>query len=69
MMSESGIALGNATVDAGTPDQRQAQGEQSGRAGPGMRFGAPGSELDVAEHQPGHRMNSSGLPGSVDIFA
>ena len=30
MMSESGIALGNATVNAGTPDQRQAQqGEQA----------------------------------------
>lgn len=69
MMSESGIELGNATVDAGTPDQRQAQGEQSGRAGLGARFGAQGSELEVPEEQPGRRMTSSGLPGSVDIFA
>ena len=37
MMSESGIALGNATVDAGTPDQRQAQDEQPGRAGSRQR--------------------------------
>ncbi|HEY0489152.1 MAG TPA: flagellar hook-length control protein FliK [Telluria sp.] len=69
MMSESGIALGNATVDAGTPDQRQAQGDQSGRAGPGVPVGAKVGELDVPEHQSGRRMNSSGLPGSVDIFA
>ena len=68
MMSESGIALGNATVDAGTPDQRQAQGEQSGRAGSGRGLGATGNALDVAEHQPGRPM-SSGAQGMVDIFA
>lgn len=69
MMSESGIALGNATVDAGTPDQRQAQGEQPGRAGAGGRAGANGAPVDVAEHQPGRPMRSGGLPGMVDTFA
>lgn len=69
MMSESGIALGNATVDAGTPDQRQAQGEQPGRSGSGARLGASGTPIDVAEHQPGRPMNSGGLQGMVDTFA
>lgn len=69
MMSESGIALGNATVDAGTPDQRQAQGEQPGRSGSGTRLGASGTPIDVAEHQPGRPMNSGGLQGMVDTFA
>lgn len=69
MMSESGIALGNATVDAGTPDQRQAQGDQPGRAGSGPRAGANGAPVDVAEHQPGRPMRSGGLPGMVDTFA
>lgn len=69
MMSESGIALGNATVDAGTPDQRQAQGDQPGRSGPGARLGTAGGAVDVAEHQPGRPMNSRGLPGMVDTFA
>ena len=69
MMSESGIALGNATVDAGTPDQRQAQGDPSGRGGPGGRFGSAGSAIDVAEHQPGRPMPSGGGQGMVDIFA
>ena len=67
MMSESGIALGNATVDAGTSDQRQAQGDQPGRAG--SRAGAKGGPVDVAEHQPGRPTRSGGLPGMVDTFA
>ena len=67
MMSESGIALGNATVDAGTPDQRQAQGDQPGRSG--GRAGASDTPVDVAEHQPGRPMRSGGLPGMVDTFA
>ena len=34
MMGENGISLGNASVNAGTPDQRQAQqGEQSRNQG------------------------------------
>ena len=69
MMSESGIALGNATVDAGTPDQRQAQGDQPGRGGQGARLGTAAGAADVAEHQPGRPMNSRGLPGMVDTFA
>ena len=69
MMSESGIALGNATVDAGTPDQRQAQGDQPGRAGPGGRHGANGAAVEVAEQQTGRPMRSGGLPGMVDTFA
>ncbi|NML63173.1 hypothetical protein HHL21_19215 [Massilia sp. RP-1-19] len=68
MMSESGIALGNATVDAGTPDQRQAPGEPSGRGGSGGRSGSAGNAIDVAEHQPGRPMSGGGQ-GMVDIFA
>src|SRR5206468_5652092 len=35
MMSENGISLGNASVNAGMPDQRQAQQDQSSSRGRG----------------------------------
>jgi flagellar hook-length control protein FliK len=68
MMGESGIALGSATVNAGMPDQRQAQGEQ---AGSGLRGGThaetgPGS----AEAAPRTaRTTVLDGRGMVDIFA
>jgi flagellar hook-length control protein FliK len=66
MMSESGIALGNATVDAGTPDQRQAQGD-----GQGSR-GSSSSRMTGADAEPvprsARRVTSSGN-GMVDTFA
>lgn len=52
MMSESGIALGNATVGTGMPDQRQAQadsgGGNAGRAGLASASGAEESAPAVA---------------------
>jgi flagellar hook-length control protein FliK len=66
MMSESGIALGNATVDAGTPDQRQAQGDgQGSRGSSSSRMGAPDTE---PVPRSARRVTSSGN-GMVDTFA
>jgi flagellar hook-length control protein FliK len=68
MMSESGIALGNATVDARTPDQRQAQGDGQG----GGSRGASSSRMGGADAEPvprsARRVTSSGN-GMVDTFA
>jgi flagellar hook-length control protein FliK len=68
MMSESGIALGNATVDAGMPDGRQAQGGEQPRSGGGARFAGaparPGAEPVVAT-----RVTTLGGRGAVDTFA
>ncbi|MGZ8292538.1 MAG: flagellar hook-length control protein FliK [Telluria sp.] len=75
MLDESGIALGNATVDAGTPDQRQAQGErQAGGANAGGRFAGNGNGNGddgngEADARPAGRAVSGSLPGTVDIFA
>jgi flagellar hook-length control protein FliK len=70
MMSESGIALGNASVDAGMPDGRDAQqqagrGEGSSRRGAGGDHGQgdPGATLPVARTRP------LGERGMVDTFA
>ncbi|TFW32088.1 flagellar hook-length control protein FliK [Massilia horti] len=69
MMSESGIALGNATVDAGMPDQRQAQDDGS-RAG-----GGAGTRHDDAAGTPDSapptvtRVTTLGPRGAVDTFA
>ncbi len=71
MMSESGIALGNATVNAGMPDQRQAQhGEQSRGQGSGARFGNGGNApaVDGAPTPRPARMDGGGA-GLVDTFA
>lgn len=51
MMSESGLSLGNASVNAGMPDQRQAQAGMNGNgnrgAGPdGQQAGGDGAGLD-----------------------
>ena len=68
MMSESGIALGNATVDAGTPDQRQAQ---DGERRQGKGSGAHPDSGDVAENPPrsATRTTALGERGMVDTFA
>jgi flagellar hook-length control protein FliK len=68
MMSESGIALGNATVNAGSPDQRQAQqGEQSRGGSGGGRFGGGGSETAIPATTV--RQSRAGGEGLVDTFA
>ena len=68
MMSESGIALGSATVSTGTPDQRQAQGEQAGNGRGGD--GATGNGTASAETAPRTaRTTVLGEHGMVDTFA
>jgi flagellar hook-length control protein FliK len=69
MMGESGIALGNATVNAGSPDQRQAQqGEQSRGGGSGGRFGGGGGGGETAIAAVTARPLRAG-EGLVDTFA
>jgi flagellar hook-length control protein FliK len=72
MMGESGIALGNATVDAGVADQRQAQqdGERrnGGGNGAGHLAGASAANDDSAA-RPVTRSVRLGDSGLVDTFA
>ncbi|MEW7848770.1 flagellar hook-length control protein FliK [Massilia aurea] len=75
MMSESGIALSNATVDANVPDQRQQQQDRDRRAqgGQGGAGGVNGDGQDatpaVNEVAPRTRTVSIGDRGMVDLFA
>jgi flagellar hook-length control protein FliK len=75
MMSESGIALGNATVDANVPDQRQQQqnSERRAQGGQGGAGGLTGDGQDgapaVNEVAPRTRTVSIGERGMVDLFA
>lgn len=67
MMGESGIALGNASVNAGSAEQRQAQqGEQPRNQGGGNRFGGGGDIAGTAETPQVTRTGGAGL---VDTFA
>jgi flagellar hook-length control protein FliK len=73
MMSESGIALGNATVNAGMPDGRQAQ-EQSARnnggfGGGNRGRGDKGNAVDEPATRPIARSVTLGDRGMVDTFA
>jgi flagellar hook-length control protein FliK len=75
MMSESGIALGNATVNAGMPDGRQAQNQdQAARNGGGFGSGnrrgddKSASVADTAA-RPVTRTTMLGDRGMVDTFA
>ncbi|WP_313033936.1 flagellar hook-length control protein FliK [Massilia alkalitolerans] len=72
MMGESGIALGNATVDAGMPDGRQAQQDGERRhangGGPGNAGGTVAAGDDAAA-RPATRTVSLGDNGLVDTFA
>jgi flagellar hook-length control protein FliK len=73
MMSESGIALGNATVNAGMPDGRQAQ-EQAPRNGGGFGGsnrgrGDNGNASDEPAARTVTRTASLGDRGMVDTFA
>ncbi|HZV63784.1 MAG TPA: flagellar hook-length control protein FliK, partial [Telluria sp.] len=75
MMSDSGIALGNATVNAGMPDQRQAQGggeqQRNGNSGmPSGRFdNGSGSASDAAVRNAARPTSRAGTLGAVDTFA
>jgi flagellar hook-length control protein FliK len=75
MMSESGIALGNATVNAGMPDNRQAQ-EQAARNsggfsgnGNGRGRGDNGNAADEPAARTVTRTAVLGDRGMVDTFA
>ncbi|WP_281909800.1 flagellar hook-length control protein FliK [Massilia varians] len=72
MMGESGIALGNATVDAGMPDGRQTQqdGERRHANGGGLgNGGAAGTATEDSAARPATRTVSLGDNGMVDTFA
>jgi flagellar hook-length control protein FliK len=73
MMSESGIALGNATVNAGMPDGRQGQ-EQAARNGGGLGNngrgrGESGNAIEDTTTRPATRTAILGDRGMVDTFA
>jgi flagellar hook-length control protein FliK len=71
MMSESGIALGNATVNAGAEGRQGQDGQGSG--GPGRGKGGSGGngigDGSVAEAAPRPRTRILGGAGAVDTFA
>jgi flagellar hook-length control protein FliK len=68
MMSESGIALGNATVNAGAEGRQGQEGQGTGGSGPG-RGGNGGGDSDVADVMPRPRTRVIGGAGAVDTFA
>ena len=69
MMGENGIALGNATVNAGTQDGRQAQGGEQPRGQPGApRSANTGPEAAPISLAP-VREGRSGGSAMVDTFA
>lgn len=67
MMSESGIALGNASVNSGNNGNEQQGQQGSGRSGNGG--GAGGGDSAVAEVTPRQRTSILGGAGAVDTFA
>lgn len=67
MMSESGIALGNASVNAGAEGRQGQDGQPSGRSGGGGR--GNGGDGAVAEVAPRQRTSVLGGAGAVDTFA
>lgn len=81
MMSENGIALGNANVNAGTSDQRQADsGANGGRASGGNGAGASGGDggrsgvndngsASAAAARSAARPQAGGAKRAVDTFA
>jgi len=67
MMSESGIALGNASVNSGNEGNGQQSQPGSGRSGGGSGNG--GGDSAVAEVTPRQRTSILGGAGAVDTFA
>ena len=68
MMSESGIALGNASVNAGAEGRQGQDGQGSGRQG-GSGGRGNGGDSAVAEVAPRQRTGILGGAGAVDTFA
>jgi len=70
MMSESGIALGNATVNDGSAGQRQAQGEAARQGGANGRLDNGNGSAAQAEARVAARAPRGGeRQGLVDTFA
>ncbi|ATQ75640.1 hypothetical protein CR152_14735 [Massilia violaceinigra] len=73
MMDESGISLGNASVNAGMPEQRQDQGERATAGGSGGADGGRGpvngSASDANERLAAKTPVQGGRLGVVDTFA
>jgi len=70
MMSESGIALGNASVNAGNDGAQQQAQSESGRSGRGGGGGnGVGGDSAVADTAPRQRTSILGGAGAVDTFA
>ena len=69
MMSESGIALGNATVNAGAEGRQGQDGQAAGDSGRGRGGHGGGGDSDVAEVAPRQRTRVIGGAGAVDTFA
>ncbi|MEJ7806913.1 MAG: flagellar hook-length control protein FliK, partial [Telluria sp.] len=71
MMNESGIALGNASVNDGSAQQQQqAREDAGGRPGRGQLDGGASGSAAEAEAKEAERPKRSGeLPGLVDTFA
>jgi flagellar hook-length control protein FliK len=68
MMSESGIALGNASVNAGAEGRQGQDGQGGGRQGGGSGNGN-GGDGSIAEVTPRQRTSILGAAGAVDTFA
>lgn len=69
MMNESGIALGNATVNAGSEGRQGQDGQGSGRPGGGRGGNGNGGDGSVAEVTPRQGSRIIGGAGAVDTFA
>ncbi len=77
MLSDSGLSLGNASVNAGMPEQRQAQGDMDQGGGQARRFGNGGADASAdngsaaaAQARVAARPVRAGdARGAVDTFA
>jgi flagellar hook-length control protein FliK len=69
MMSESGIALGDAFVNAGAEGRQGQDGQGSGGSGNGRGGNGGGGDSGVAEVAPRQRTRVIGGAGAVDTFA
>ena len=69
MMNDSGIALGNATVNAGAEGRQGQDGNGSGRPGSGNRGNGADIDSAVADTAPRQRTSIIGGAGAVDTFA
>jgi flagellar hook-length control protein FliK len=69
MMSESGIALGDALVNAGAEGRQGQDGQGSGGAGRGRGGNGGGDEGNLADVAPRQRTHVIGGAGAVDTFA